>query len=224
MATDVQDISLNMPKLKIQYLLIIVLALFARGGHLHAQEKAADAAPVPGVTLRPGDVVKLWVWREEEMTGEFAVPETGVIVFPKIGPWKVIGKSTETLKQELLAEYLKYLRNPSIEVTFLRRVSVLGAVREPGLYPVDETMSVASVLALAGGATEVGKPDHVELFRDGKKLVTRISQRTRISDLPLRSGDQLYVPERSWVSRNGALVSTLLSGAISVAIAIIVNN
>jgi protein involved in polysaccharide export with SLBB domain len=213
-----------MPRQKIQYLLILVLALFARAGDLYAQQDAPDAMPQGSVTLRPGDVVKLWVWREEEMTGEFPVPETGVIVFPKIGPWRVIGRSTTTLKEELLAEYRKYLRNPSIEVTFLRRVSVLGAVREPGLYPVDETMSVASVLALAGGATENGKPDHVELFRDGTKLVTRISQRTRISELPLRSGDQLYVPERSWVSRNSALVSTLLSGAISVAIAIIVNN
>src|SRR5688572_8886864 len=223
MAADVQNFSLNMPRLKIQYLLILVLALFARGGALYAQQ-TAGATPQGSVTLRPGDVVKLWVWREEEMTGEFPVPENGVIVFPKIGPWKVVGKSTTTLKEELLAEYLKYLRNPSIEVTFLRRVSVLGAVREPGLYPVDETMSVASVLALAGGATDNGKPDHVELFRDGTKLVTRISQRTRISELPLRSGDQLYVPERSWVARNSALVSTLLSGAVSVAIAIIVNN
>ena len=213
-----------MPRQKIQYLLILVLAVFARGGDLYAQQKAPDATPQGSVTLRPGDVVKLWVWREEEMTGEFPVPENGVIVFPKIGPWKVVGKSTTTLKEELLAEYLKYLRNPSIEVTFLRRVSVLGAVREPGLYPVDETMSVASVLALAGGATDNGKPDHVELFRDGTKLVTRISQRTRISELPLRSGDQLYVPERSWVARNSALVSTLLSGAVSVAIAIIVNK
>jgi len=212
-----------MPRLKIQYLLILVLALFARGGALYAQQ-TAGATPQGSVTVRPGDVVKLWGWREEEMTGEFPGPENGVIVFPKIGPWKVVGKSTTALKEELLAEYLKYLRNPSIEVTFLRRVSVLGAVREPGLYPVDETMSVASVLALAGGATDNGKPDHVELFRDGTKLVTRISQRTRISELPLRSGDQLYVPERSWVARNSALVSTLLSGAVSVAIAIIVNN
>ena len=38
-------------------------------------------------------------------------------------------------------------------VTFLRRVNVLGAVKEPGVYPVDETMTIANVLALAGGTT-----------------------------------------------------------------------
>ena len=212
-----------MSRFALRYILLLLLVLVSRTGALYAQQtSAADAAS--SVNLRPGDVVKLWVWREEEMTGEFPVPENGVIVFPKIGPWTVTGKTTEKLKDELVAEYLKYLRNPSIEVTFLRRVSILGAVREPGLYPVDATMSIASVLALAGGTTEHGRPDHVELFRDGEKLVTSITQRTRVSDLPLRSGDQLYVPERTWISRNSALVSATLSGLVSVAIALIVQN
>lgn len=212
-----------MSKLRTQYLVILLLALLTRGGLLYAQESAAPETGV-GVNLQPGDVVKLWVWREEEMTGEFPVPESGVIVFPKIGAWTVTGKSTETLKDELLAEYRRFLRNPSIEITFLRRVSILGAVREPGLYAVDATMSMASVLALAGGTTEHGRPDRVELFRDGERLVTQITQRTRVSDLPLRSGDQLYVPERTWLSRNSALVSAMLSGIVSVAIALIVQN
>lgn len=213
-----------MRKLRTTYLLIALLALFARAENLHAQQGTDTAAMPMSVNLRPGDVVKLWVWREEEMTGEFPVPESGVIVFPKIGPWAVTGKTTVKLKEELLAEYHKYLRNPSIEVTFLRRVSILGAVRDPGLYPVDETMSVASVLALAGGATEQGRPDHVELFRDGERLITSITQRTRISELPLRSGDQLYVPERTWISRNAALVSGMVSGLLSLAIALIVQK
>jgi protein involved in polysaccharide export with SLBB domain len=208
-----------MPRLRTQYLFILLLALFARGGDLFAQQKSAETA-MSG-NLRPGDVIKLWVWREEEMTGEFPVPESGIVVFPKIGVWTVMGKSTATLKDELLAEYRKFLRNPSIEVTFLRRVSILGAVREPGLYPVDETMSVAGALALAGGTTENGRPDRVELFRDGEKLVTRITQRTKISELPLRSGDQLYVPERTWLSRNSAVV---VSALVSVGITLIVQN
>lgn len=212
-----------MSRQRTQYLVILLLALITRGGLLYAQETAAPVSGA-GVHLQPGDVVKLWVWREEEMTGEFPVPESGVIVFPKIGEWKVVGKSTETLKDELLVEYRRFLRNPSIEITFLRRVSILGEVREPGLYAVDATMSVASVLALAGGTTENGRPDRVELFRDGERLVTQITQRTRISDLPLRSGDQLYVPERTWLSRNSALVSAMLSGIVSVAIALIVQK
>ncbi|MGQ0813375.1 MAG: polysaccharide biosynthesis/export family protein [Gemmatimonadota bacterium] len=206
----------------LRYLLMLALASCMAPAAVRAQA----AAPDTGATayLRPGDVVKLWIWREEGLSGEFPVPETGIVVFPKIGAWNVTKLSMAKLKEDLRAEYLKYLRNPSIELTFLRRVSILGAVREPGLYPVDETMSVASVLALAGGTTQNGRPDEVQLFRDGQKLVTRITQRTRLSDLPLRSGDQLYVPERSWLARNTPLVSALISGVVSVAIALIVQN
>ncbi|MGQ0560343.1 MAG: polysaccharide biosynthesis/export family protein [Gemmatimonadota bacterium] len=171
-----------------------------------------------------GDVLKLWIWREEDLSGEFAVPESGVVVLPKIGPWKVTGQPTTDLKRALVAEYEKYLRNPAIEITFLRRVNVLGAVNEPGVFSLDETMTVAHALALAGGTRPDGKSDEVQLFRGDQKLVGRISQRTRIADLAIQSGDQLFVPERGWIARNSGLVAALLSGAVSVTIALIVQN
>jgi polysaccharide export outer membrane protein len=175
-------------------------------------------------SLRAGDVVRLSIWREKDLSGEFQVPVSGQIVFPKIGVVKVTGRMTEELKGDLIEQYQKYLRNPSIEVTFLRRVNVLGAVNEPGVYPLDETMTVANALALAGGTRPDGRPDEVQLFRDGKKLVAKVTQQTRIADLQIRSGDQLYVPERSWTSRNQGLISTLLSGLISVTIALLVRK
>ena len=184
---------------------------------------AQTPAPVPARvdSMRVGDVLKLWIWREEEMSGEFPIPESGVVVFPKIGPRNVLGASTADLRNTLIAEYQKYLRNPAIEITFLRRVNVLGAVNEPGVFSLDETMTIAHALALAGGARPDGRADQVELFRDGQKLVGKISQRTKVGELQIRSGDQLFVPERSWVSRNSGLVAALLSSAVSVTIAVI---
>jgi len=175
-------------------------------------------------TLRPGDVVKLWIWREKDMSGEFPVPENGIVVFPKIGAWPVATKSTDELKAGIIAEFEKYLRNPSIEITYLRRVNVLGAVKEPGVYPLDVTMTVSNALALAGGTRPDGKPDEVQLLRNGKKLVGKITQQTRIADLAIRSGDQLYVPERSWAARNTGLISAMVSGLMGVAVALIVSN
>lgn len=175
-------------------------------------------------SLRAGDVVRLWIWREKDLSGDFPVPETGMIVFPKIGAVKVTGRNTVELKDTLIASYQKYLRNPSIEVTYLRRVNVLGAVKDPGVYPLDETMTIAMALALAGGTRPDGRPDEVQLIRDGKKLTGSISQQTKIADLPIRSGDQLFVPERSWAARNTGLISTLLSGLISVTVALLVRK
>jgi protein involved in polysaccharide export with SLBB domain len=183
--------------------------------------KAGSTAPQ---FLQVGDVVKVEIWREKDLSGEFQIPENGVVVLPKIGEWKVTERAPEELKSALVAEYHKYLRNPSINITFLRRVNVLGAVKEPGVFPVDETMTIANVLALAGGTTPMGKPDEVQLFRKGEKLVTRITQQTRVSDLALQSGDQLYVPERSWMARNTGVVAAVISGMVSVAVAIIVNH
>jgi len=190
----------------------------------YAQESAPDKAAAAADLLRAGDVVKLWIWREEEMSGEFSVPESGVVVLPKLGAWKVTGRATRELKAELVAEYQKYLRNPAIEITFLRRVNVLGAVNEPGVYSVDPTMTVANALALAGGTRPDGKPDQVQLYRDGTKLIAKITQRTRIADLPIQSGDQLFVPERSWLARNTGLVAALVPTLISVTVAILARN
>jgi polysaccharide export outer membrane protein len=174
-------------------------------------QEAAKASPAQEY-VQPGDVVKLWVWREEELSGEFLVPENGMVVFPKIGVQKVTEVPMPALRDALLAEFQKYLRNPSIEVSFLRRVNILGAVRKPGVYTLDPTMTVAMALAMAEGTTSDGRPDRVELHRDGQKLIADIKQRTRIGELPIRSGDQLYVPERSWVLRNTGLVATAISG------------
>lgn len=176
----------------------------------HGQQPAVKATGQDYV--QPGDVVKLWIWREEELSGEFLVPETGMVVFPKIGPQQVTAMPMTELRDTLLVEFRKYLRNPSIEISFLRRVNILGAVRKPGVYPLDPTMTVAMAIAMAEGSTPEGRVDRVELLRDGQRLVANINQRTRIAELPIQSGDQLYVPERSWVSRNTALVATVVSG------------
>jgi polysaccharide export outer membrane protein len=172
---------------------------------------ATPAAPGAGGVLRPGDLVRLRIWREPDLSGDFQVDDRGSAVFPKIGPVHVASISADSLKSMLIGVYSTYLRNPSIDVTLLRRVNVLGSVRNPGLYPVDATMTVADALALAGGVTTEGDQNKLDLRRDGRTLRADLSQRTRIGDSPIRSGDQLYVPQRSWMSRNTGVVTALIS-------------
>ena len=115
--------------------------------------------------------------------------------------------------------YSQFLQHQSIDVTLLRRVQVLGAVRNPGLYPVDATMTISDALALAGGATSDGRPDRVELVRDGKRIESELGPETRLSGAAIQSGDQLFVPERSWLARNTGLVAAGLSTGASLIIA-----
>jgi len=189
----------------------------------------ADAQPVPAAqsarsapspTLLPGDIVRLQIWREPDLSGEFPVDHTGTVTFPKIGPLRVSDETAESLKARLVAAFQEVLRNPSIEVVHLRRVNVLGAVRTPGLYPVDPTMTIADAVALAGGATPEGNRREIELLRGGERIAVKLADVVRIADLPLRSGDQLFVPERSWIARNPGVLAASLSASVSLIIAV----
>jgi polysaccharide export outer membrane protein len=151
-------------------------------------------------------LVRLRIWREPDLSGDFPVNESGVVVLPKLGPRTVVTEHPDSLKAWIVRSYADYLRNPSIEVLLLRRIQVLGAVKNPGLYPVEPTMTVADAIALAGGTTPQGRSDKVELRRQGQRLPGKLSGRLLIGESPIRSGDQVFVPERSWISRNPGLV------------------
>ncbi len=172
--------------------------------------------------IRPGDVIRLTIWREPDMSGEFVVAQTGTVVFPRVGNYEVLGDTPASLQERLLADYRVYLRNPSIDMTVLRRIRIIGSVTNPGLHLVDPTITVADALALAGGATPQGDPDKVRIIRDNEEIAIDVRDGTRIADSPIRSGDQIFVPERSWISRNQGLVAATLSASVSLVIALFI--
>jgi len=95
--------------------------------------------------LLPGDVVRIQIWREEDLSGEFQLDEGGTVVLPLLGPKAVMGISPDRLRDQLTDEYADYLVNTAVNVTLLRRIAVLGEVRVPGVYTIDATNSVATV-------------------------------------------------------------------------------
>lgn len=209
-----------------------LLALVTAGAGPAASQSSYANAQVPAQTsprgdtllgqsrLQPGDVIRLRIWREPDLSGEFPVDESGTAVFPKLGSTKVGSITADSLRSLLVSTYAQYLKDPAIEVTFLRRVTILGAVNHPGIYPVDPTMTIHDAFALAGGTLPNGNPKHFELRRGGQQVDVDFSQDTPIGRTQIRSGDELYVPERSWMSRNGIYVI----GAAITATAIIVST
>jgi protein involved in polysaccharide export with SLBB domain len=189
------------------------IAFTLMAGHPVQAQTAAPSAGAPSdsaLALRPGDAVRLRIWREPDLSGDFPVNESGVVVLPKLGPRRVVTDQPDSLKAWVVRSYAVYLKNPSIEVLLIRRIQVLGAVKNPGLYPVEPTMTVADAIALAGGTTPQGKSNKVELRRQGEKVPGQLSGRLRIGESSIRSGDQIFVPERSWISRNpGIVIGTL---------------
>ena len=184
----------------------------------------AGAAPTDGpgkVILQAGDRVRLKVWREPDLSGEFEVADEGVVVFPKVGRIDVRRITTDSLTALLLGGYAGSLRDPSVEVTVLRRVTVQGSVRAPGLYYVDPTITVSGALAMAGGISSDGNPNRIELLRGSDNRPIRLVRESRLTDASLRSGDRLMVRERSWVGRNTGVVSAGLTAVAVVFAALI---
>jgi protein involved in polysaccharide export with SLBB domain len=173
------------------------------------------------VVVRPGDRIRLRVWREPDLSGDFTVDEHGTVVLPKLGPLQLQDLPTDSIKALLVEKFSASLRNPAVEVTVLRRVNVLGAVRNPGLYHVDLTTTVADVLALAGGVSPQGNQNRIDLVRAGKRQPVRLSQNSRLGDSPILSGDQLFVAERSWLERNTGLIAAGVTGTAFILAALI---
>jgi protein involved in polysaccharide export with SLBB domain len=203
---------------------LVALLLTLVGVEASAQDAPPPTgAPQAGVAqqpLRPGDLIRLRIWREEDLSGEFTVDANGVVVLPRLGEYGVMNETPDHLAKRLVEDYRRYLLNPSIEVTVLRRVNILGAVTRPGVYTVDPTVTLADALALAGGVTPIGNGEQIQILRDGNTQTTGISLGSRIADLAVQSGDQIFVPERSVFRRNTALYTSLISAAVALTIAI----
>jgi polysaccharide export outer membrane protein len=185
-----------------------------------ASQPPSRQDPPPAIAgVRPGDVIRVWVWREADYSGDFPVDARGIVVLPVLGPVAARGKTAQALSDSLTRAYQKFVNNPSILITVLRRISVSGAVSKPGLYPADATITVGELIALAGGVSPNGNQKHIQLVRNGQVLVSSLGPGTVLQNSELQSGDQIFVPERSWFSRNGGV---FLTAGVSVVTAVTV--
>ena len=174
--------------------------------------RGQDAVSLGDLVLLPGDVIHVSIWREAELSGDFRVHLEGYVILPLLGQKPVTDLPWQRVRDRLLEAYQGELRNPSIELTPLRRIYVLGEVARPGLYPVDPTVSLAGVVALAGGATLNGDLRKLRVVRAGVVVLDGIPSETALASLDVRSEDEIFVGGRSWFYRNSTFViSALLS-------------
>jgi polysaccharide biosynthesis/export protein len=207
---------------KMRTVIFVLGVLGACSGALVAQV-AAPTARSAEAGLLPGDLLRVIVSREPDLTLEQTVPDDGVLYFHRLGRRDVRGLTSDGVRDMLLSEYAKYLVNPTIRVEVFRKVQVLGAVRKPDIYSLPPTMTISDALATAGGVLPEGRTDRVELRRDGQVVhVLLQADRTALADSPVQSGDQIFVPERSFASRNTAAITTAVSGVLAIIIALVI--
>src|SRR5688572_3043365 len=160
---------------------------------------AGGAAASSMATLRPGDVLRIRVWPDTALGGEFPVEETGHVYLPLLGQMLVTGRGLEDIRRDVRARYAQTMSNPVVTIVPSFRVSVIGAVVRPGTYQVDPTHSPFDVISLAGGFAPRANQREIRLVRDGQSIMldveTMLAAQTAES-LQLRSGDRILVDER----------------------------
>jgi protein involved in polysaccharide export with SLBB domain len=205
--------------------LIMVSAITIGGQSSAAQQVAGvttDSIRTQQQYLRPGDIVRLRIWREPDLSGDFPVDENGQANFPLVGSYPVRAESRESLHRKLVAAYTKSVANLSMDVIFLRRVAVSGSVRSPGLYPLDPTMTVGDAVALAGGATIDAQQQKIQLVRSGEVLIANVDHAMLVSELPIQRGDQLYIPSgMGFFQRNPWVIGTIFQSLVAVVATIV---
>ena len=190
-----------------------------------ARAQRANASPQPGgYALAPGDVIRIAIWREPDLSGEFLVDEHGVVILPLLGKRSVLNVPVAALHDSLIADYAVQLRNPSVTITPLRRIYMLGEVTKPGLYAVDPTISLAGAVALAGGATPIGDLDRLRVVRNGQVVLSHVAVGSSLSAVDIRSEDQVFVDRRGWLDRNSAFAASAVVSAATLLISILLRR
>lgn len=191
---------------------MILAALFLSGCQMMTyppagtSQKAAEAAKQPAEAaptapseddyrLGAEDKVKINVFGEADLSGEFTVDSSGVLSAPFIGQVPVKGLTLREF-EAVYATKLKeaeILKDPrvSAEVTSFRPIYVLGEVKKPGQYAFVSGMTVQKAVALAEGFTYRASESRVEVTRGGRKFTIEVTPQTKV--LP---GDEIRIPER----------------------------
>ncbi len=141
-----------------------------------------------------GDKIRVIVFGEEDLGGEFQVDGNGRLSLPLIGELQAKGQTANSLEQEIAAKLADgYLQSPrvSVEISTYRPFYVIGEVNKPGEYPYVNGMSALNAIALAGGYTTRANEGPIYIRRNGSLREEKLEadQMTRI--LP---GDVIRVP------------------------------
>ncbi len=188
--------------MKLQKIIILGWVLFFLGiSNISFAEEGSS------YLLGPEDLLRIVVWENPDMSGEFKVDPAGKITQLILGDIKVEGLTIIELEKVLYEKLSKYIETPKITITILgyfsKKVYILGQVIHPGQFPIGgEYITVREAVLKAGLPTKDADLKRVKIITPGKpQPVTRIINLYAIlykgnieKDLKLDSGDIVYIP------------------------------
>jgi len=177
----------GVPRWLVAALLLLFMAVAP-----HTSQAADPAAYKLGI----GDKVRVTVFGEKDLSGDFDVNDQGEVTLPLIGSVRVAGKTVGDAETVITGAYGKnYLVNPHINLQVMnyRPFFILGEVKNPGSYPYINGMTVVNAVALAGGYTPRANIRGIEVRRAANP---RADETPVTEDAGVLPGDIIRVPER----------------------------
>jgi len=150
-------------------LLIAGLALTAQAAD--APKPSSPITSVAEYRLGPEDVIDVFVWKEPDLTTNGIVVRTdGKISLPLANELDASGKTAAELQKEIAERLRRYITDPVVNVMVKQinslKISVLGEVRKPDVYRIKNQVTVLDAIAMAGGFTDLARPNRVIVLRN----------------------------------------------------------
>jgi protein involved in polysaccharide export with SLBB domain len=180
-------------------LYMVLLAASGLGARLSAPASAqtlAPAAPAASYVLGPNDRIRLKVYGESDITGEYEIDSSGNVSIPLAGHLKAAGLTTRQLERSITSALSKgIVRDPrvNVEIALYRPYYILGEVKKSGEYPYRLGLTVMDAIASAGGFTYRANENKVYLRRSGGGVEESYALDAPV---PVFPGDNIRIPER----------------------------
>src|SRR3989449_7549950 len=146
---------------------LVAVLLMAPLGSASAQRLVR---PLEDRALRPGDVLRINVWRHPELSGDFVVAPDSTLVDPVYQVVKVAGLPLSVVRERLRGVLSTYEQGVPFVLEPVFPVTVAGEVRQPNLYRLPDGTTFAPAIAQAGGATGTGPVEQGQGVPRGKTM------------------------------------------------------
>ena len=154
------------------------------------------------------DVLRITVWRHEDLSVEVPVRPDGKISVPLLDDIQAEGLTPVELKEVLTREFAEYVSSPHVTVVVLQMnshfVSVLGGVNREGRIPLVKDMRVLEAIAASGGFSDFADKGNIRVVRrdvEGSEQEYRFNYKAYIkgkapgTNIMLKNGDTILVPD-----------------------------
>ena len=184
-------------------LFILVLAVIAGWSGM---PKPAVGQAMPVYRLNPGDIVRISVWREEELLREARIQPDGTVSYPLVGSVPAAGRTPGEVSDTITERLEEFIPDAVVTVELLEalgyRVYVVGEVNAPGEYQLSQPITAMQALSIAGGLTPFAGPSGIRILRtEGGEQTNIAFDYNAVADdgemeknIYLQAGDTVIVP------------------------------